>query len=187
MKKSVRALILAAAALLVATSFFGCGSHQSSSSSTETSKNANSLQPEPDVTFKDLQGKDVPLASYKGKVVLVNFWGTWCAPCRGEIPILIDLQDKYSGQGFTLLGVATNDQADVVTPFVHNTKFAVNGQSVTMNYPIVMGNDDIDTKFGGLIGMPTTFLISRDGKIVKRYIGALANSTQIEKDIQSQL
>ncbi len=186
MKKHVRALILASAALLVATSFFGCGSHQSSSSA-ETSKSASDLANEPDVTFKDLQGKDVTLASYKGKVVLVNFWGTWCAPCRGEIPILIDLQDKYSGQGFTLLGVATNDQVDVVTPFVRNTKFAVNGQSVTMNYPIVMGNDDIDTKFGGLIGMPTSFLISRDGKIVKRYIGALANSTQIEKDIQSQL
>lgn len=147
----------------------------------------SSLQAEPDVTFKDLQGNNVTLASFKGKTVLVNFWGTWCEPCRGEIPILIDMQQQYASKGFTVLGVATNDEVKTVDPFVHTTEFNVDGKQMTMNYPIVMGSDDISSQFGGLLGMPTSFLINRDGKIVKRYIGAFANGTQINKDVQAQL
>ena len=145
------------------------------------------LASEPDVTFKDLEGNSVPLASMKGKVVLVNFWATWCEPCRGEIPILIGLQQKYSGKGFTLLGAAMDDEGKkVVEPFVKTTQFSVGGQPSTMNYPIVLGNDDIASQFGGLLGMPTSFLISRDGKIVKKYMGSL-NENQIVKDVESQL
>ncbi|MDR3722431.1 MAG: TlpA disulfide reductase family protein [Candidatus Acidoferrales bacterium] len=140
----------------------------------------------PDVTFKDLQGKDVTLSSFKGKVVLVNFWGTWCEPCRGEIPILIAMQQKYGPQGFTLLGAATNDEEKNVDSFIHTTQFNVGGQEMLMNYPIVMGSDDISTKFGGLLGMPTSYLITRDGKIAKRYIGSL-NENQIVKDVEGQL
>jgi thiol-disulfide isomerase/thioredoxin len=140
----------------------------------------------PDVTFKDLQGKDVTLSSFKGKVVLVNFWGTWCEPCRGEIPILIAMQQKYGPKGFTLLGAATNDEEKTVDSFIHTTQFNVGGQEMLMNYPIVMGSDDISTKFGGLLGMPTSYLITRDGKIAKRYIGSL-NENQVVKDVESQL
>ena len=146
------------------------------------------LSPEPDVTFKDLQGKDVPLSSYKGKVVMLNFWGTWCEPCQHEIPMLISLQNKYSSKGFTLVGAATNDEDATVDKFVHTSKFNVGGQEMLMNYPIVMNNDDIVSKFGGILGMPTTYLITRDGKIYKRYIGGLdQNEAQVEKDIESQL
>ena len=146
------------------------------------------LAPEPDVTFKDLQGKDVALSSYKGKVVMLNFWGTWCEPCQHEIPMLIGLQNKYSSKGFTLLGAATNDEESSVDKFIHNSKFDVNGQQMPMDYPIVMNNDDIVSKFGGILGMPTTYLITRDGKIYKRYIGGLdQNEAQVEKDIESQL
>ena len=146
------------------------------------------LSLEPDVTFKDLQGKDVPLASYKGKVVMLNFWGTWCEPCQHEIPMLISLQNKYSSKGFTLVGAATNDEDATVDKFVHTSKFNVGGQEMLMNYPIVMNNDEIVTKFGGILGMPTTYLITRDGKIYKRYIGGLdQNAAQVEKDIESQL
>ena len=145
------------------------------------------LASEPNVTFKDLDGNNVALSSMKGKVVLVNFWATWCEPCRGEIPILIGLQQKYSGKGFTLLGAAMDDEGKkVVEPFVKTTQFSVAGQPATMNYPIVLGNDDIASQFGGLLGMPTSFLISRDGKIVKKYMGAL-NENQIVKDVESQL
>jgi cytochrome c biogenesis protein CcmG/thiol:disulfide interchange protein DsbE len=148
----------------------------------------STLKDEPDVTFKDLQGKDVSLASLKGKVVLLNFWGTWCEPCRHEIPILIDLQDKYSARGFTLLGAATMDEEKTVDQFIHTTQFNVGGQQALMNYPIVMNTDDIATKFGGLLGMPTSFLITRDGKIYKRYIGALDPiQAQLVKDLESQL
>jgi len=146
------------------------------------------LSPEPDVTFKDLQGKDVPLSSYKGKVVMLNFWGTWCEPCQHEIPMLISLQNKYSSKGFTLIGAATNDEDATVDKFVHTSRFNVSGQEMLMNYPIVMNNDEIVTKFGGILGMPTTYLITRDGKIYKRYIGGLdQNAAQVEKDIESQL
>lgn len=145
------------------------------------------LGPAPNVTFKDLQGNPVALSSYKGKVVLLNFWATWCEPCRGEIPLLIDLQQEYSSKGFTLLGASMDDDPMKVVPgFVKTTQFNVGGKQETMNYPIVVGSDDIATKFGGLLGMPTSFLISRDGKIVKRYMGPL-NEAQFTKDLDSQL
>ena len=141
---------------------------------------------EPNVTFKDIQGNSVQLASFKGKVVLVNFWGTWCAPCREEIPLLIGMQQKYADKGFTLVGVATNDELSDVNPFVHNTQFNVDGQQKTMNYPIMMGTDEISSQFGGLIGMPTSILITRDGKIAKKYIGILS-ADQVVKDVESVL
>jgi cytochrome c-type biogenesis protein len=154
----------------------------------ESTPSQANLNPEPDVTFKNLQGQDIALSSYKGKVVLLNFWGTWCEPCQHEIPLLIDMQNKYSSKGFTLLGAATNDENPTVDKFIHTTQFNVGGQELMMNYPIVMGSDDISTKFGGLLGMPTSFLITRDGKIYKRYIGGLDQiQAQVTKDIESQL
>jgi len=183
MNKAVRTLSAAVLLSVVMLGFSGCNGGSSSPGS--GSKPA-ALADEPDVTFKDLQGKDVTLASFKGKVVLVNFWGTWCEPCRGEIPILIAMQQKYGPKGFTLLGAATNDEEKSVDAFIHTTQFNVRGQQMTMNYPIVMGSDDISNKFGGLLGMPTSFLITRDGKIAKRYIGSL-NENQVVKDVESQL
>jgi len=145
------------------------------------------LQPAPDVTFKNLQGAEVPLSSMKGKVVLLNFWATWCEPCRSEIPVLIGLQDKYSGKGFTMLGASMDeDGVKAVDPFIHTTQFNVGGQQRLMDYPIVLGSDAITDKFGGLLGMPTSYLISRDGKIVKKYIGVV-NEAQVVKDVESQL
>lgn len=172
-------------ALLLATAVLsGC---KMGAPSGGTAKPASALANEPNVTFKDLQGQDISLESMKGKVVLLNFWATWCAPCQGEIPILIGLQQKYSSKGFTMLGAAMDDEGKkVVEPYVQDTKFTVGGQSMTMNYPIVLGNDDIASKFGGLLGMPTSFLISRDGKIVKKYMGALSED-QIVKDVEAQL
>jgi thiol-disulfide isomerase/thioredoxin len=183
MNKADRTFLLAVAIVVVAAGFSGCKSGAPSGGG--ASKPAT-LADEPDVTFKDLQGNDVKLSSLKGKVVLVNFWGTWCEPCRGEIPILISMQQKYSPRGFTLLGAATNDELKTVDSFVHTTQFNVGGQQMLMNYPIVMGSDDISTQFGGLLGMPTSYLITRDGKIAKRYIGSL-NEAQIVKDVESQL
>jgi cytochrome c biogenesis protein CcmG, thiol:disulfide interchange protein DsbE len=182
---SVQKVSLSAVAILVlALGFSGCKSGGTSATGADTPA---PLANEPPANFKDLQGNNVALSSFKGKVVLVNFWGTWCEPCRGEIPILISMQQQYGGKGFTILGVATNDDEKSVDPFIHNTQFNVDGHQMTMNYPIVMGSDDISTQFGGLLGMPTSFLISRDGKIVKRYIGAFANGDQVKKDVESQL
>src|SRR5438045_4601755 len=106
--------------------------------------------PAPEVTFKDLDGKDVPLNQYKGKVVLVNFWATWCEPCQVEIPWLIEMEQKYSAKGFTVLGIAMDeDGAKVVTPWVGKERFDVNGSKSQMNYPIVIVDDAAADKFGG--------------------------------------
>ncbi|HXU19459.1 MAG TPA: TlpA disulfide reductase family protein [Verrucomicrobiae bacterium] len=187
MNRVYSAFLSAIVILATAVSFSGCMSSSKSSSSSSRTTVAPPLANEPDVTFKDLQGNNVTLSSFKGKVVLVNFWGTWCEPCRGEIPILIKMQEQYGSKGFTVLGVATNDDIKAVDPFIHHTQFNVDGHEMTMNYPIVMGSDEISTKFGGLLGMPTSFLISRDGKIIKRYIGAFANGDEINKQVESHL
>ena len=144
-------------------------------------------QPAPDVTFKDLDDKNATLSQYKGKVVLVNFWATWCEPCYIEIPWLIEMQQKYEAKGFTVLGISMDeDGKGAVAPFLAKERFNVNGQKLPMNYPIVIGNDEVADKFGGLLGYPTSFLISRDGKIVKKVQG-LISFEELTKAIESQL
>jgi thiol-disulfide isomerase/thioredoxin len=179
--KYFRALLLALVLCVATANFSGCSKNGSGPAS------GAALANEPDVTFKDLQGNDVSLGSLKGKVVLVNFWATWCEPCRTEIPWMIEFQQKYAGKGFTMLGVAMDDEGKAaVNPFIQKAQFDVNGHPSRMDYPIVLGNDDLASKFGGLIGLPTSVMISRDGKIEKRYIG-LVNHDSIEKEIQSLL
>src|ERR1700693_4876042 len=143
--------------------------------------------PAPDAIFKDLDGKDGPLSSFKGKVVLINFWATWCDPCYIEIPWLIEMQEKYGPKGFTVLGVSMDEEGKAaVAPFLAKERFNVNGQKLPMNYPIVLGNDDVATKFGGLLGYPTSFLISKDGKEIKKIQGLIPYE-EITKAIESQL
>jgi thiol-disulfide isomerase/thioredoxin len=151
------------------------------------SPDASSAPLAPDVTFKDLGGHDATLTQYKGKVVLVNFWATWCDPCYIEIPWLIEMQQKYAAKGFTVLGVSMDEEGkSAVVPFLAKERFNVNGQKLPMNYPIVLGNDQTADKFGGLLGYPTSFLISRDGKIVKKVQG-LISYEELTKAIESQL
>ena len=180
---SKRSLIfgLALTAMIATAGFSGCGSKSSGAPAPKVLAN------EPAVTFKDLRGQDVPLDSLKGKVVVVNFWATWCEPCRVEIPWMIGFQQKYADKGFTMLGVAMDEDGKAsVDPFIQSTKFDVGGQQVAMNYPVVLGNDEIADKFGGLLGLPVSLVISRDGKIVKRYIG-IVNEADLDKQIKDLL
>jgi cytochrome c-type biogenesis protein len=143
--------------------------------------------PIPSLTLQDLDGKNVSLSDYKGKVVLVNFWATWCIPCRVEIPWLIEMQQMYSTKGFTVLGLAMDEGGkSSVAPFVARERFEVNGQQVPMSYPILIGNDTAAEKFGGLFGYPSSVLISRDGKQI-RHITGLISYEEITKAIKSQL
>ena len=127
------------------------------------------------VVIKSLDDKDVTVAQYKGKVVLVNFWATWCEPCKIEIPELIQLQQKYESKGFTILGVAMDDEGkSVVAPFVQTKRYDIGGgQQSAMNYPILLGSEEIANKFGGLLGYPTTVLFDKDGKEIHRTTGAI--------------
>ena len=123
----------------------------------------------PDFTLKDLGGKLVKLSDYKGKVVLLNFWATWCGPCKDEIPDLVKVHDLFKKKGFVVLGISLDDEPQVdVPPFVSSFKKAT---GVIINYPLLIGDDMIGDSYGGIRGIPTTFLIDRKGIIRKKYIG----------------
>lgn len=117
------------------------------------------------------------LSSYRGQVVLVDFWATWCLPCREEIPHLIQLQDKYGVRGLQIIGVSMDDGPEPVRPFA---------QQFHMNYPIVMGNAKIGEEYGGVLGLPIAFLVDREGRIVKKHVGA-TTSDVFEKEIMPLL
>ncbi len=141
----------------------------------------------PSIVMKDLSDRDVTLAQYKGQVVLVNFWATWCGPCKIEIPWMIEFQKKYSSRGFTILGVSMDeDGKKAINPFLEKERFDVNGQKEAMNYPILLGNDSIADKFGSIVGLPTSMLFTRDGKKIKTIVG-LVNHDDIAKSIEGLL
>jgi len=144
-------------------------------------------EPAPDILVRDLNDKGVKLTDYRGKVVLINFWATWCDPCREEIPWLIEMQDKYGPKGFTVLGIAMDEEGKpVVAPFVAKERYDVQGQKLPMNYPIVIGNEGVAEKFGGLLGYPTSVLISKDGKQLKKITGII-NEEEISKLVEGAL
>lgn len=133
--------------------------------------------PAPDFTLLQLDGQPLTLSSYRGQVVLVDFWATWCLPCREEIPHLIQLQDKYGVRGLQIIGVSMDDGPEPVRPFA---------QQFHMNYPIVMGNAKIGEEYGGVLGLPIAFLVDREGRIVKKHVGA-TTSDVFEKEIMPLL
>jgi cytochrome c biogenesis protein CcmG/thiol:disulfide interchange protein DsbE len=141
----------------------------------------------PTIPLKDLNDKDVTLQQYQGKVVLVNFWATWCEPCKSEIPMLIGLREKYGPRGFEILGLSMDeDGKKAVQPFLDKERFDVGGQQEAIDYPIAFANDSIAEKFGGVIGLPTSLLFTRDGKMIKRVVGPIELS-DISKAIESLL
>ena len=167
--------------LVIGLLAIAAGCEKSTSSTAKSNRTAgtaaavvHSLGPAPTVSFQNLNGQTVNLAQYHGKVVLVNFWATWCEPCKSEIPELIQLQDKFGNRNFTVLGIAMDQEGkSVVAPFVAKPQFQVGEKKVAMDYPIVLGNSNVETKFGGLLGLPTSYLISQNGQIVKKVIGMI--------------
>lgn len=131
----------------------------------------------PDFSLPDLTGHILNLSSYRGRVVLLDFWATWCDPCRDEIPHFVSLQNKYGEQGLQIIGVSMDDGPEPVHAFYRRYR---------MNYPVVVGNAKTGELYGGVLGLPIAFLIARDGRITAKHIGATDISV-FEKEIVSLL
>jgi peroxiredoxin len=159
MRNRVIATMLAVAAIAV-----GCGGSKPKAPDAAACP-ADAKPANLNFTLKDTAGKDVKLADYKGKVLLLDFWATWCGPCKVEIPGFIDLYDKYKGQGLEVVGVVLLDKFENAKPFAEKMK---------MNYAVLNGDeqqDAIDNAYGPLFGLPMSFIISRDGKICQKHLG----------------
>jgi thiol-disulfide isomerase/thioredoxin len=162
-------------------------SSQSPSGSENSAPSAAAAAPEASVAIPSLDGSTTSIDQYKGKVVLVNFWATWCDPCKAEIPWLIDFNHKYGPKGLVIVGVAMDDGGKkVVEPWVQSKRFDVNGSQEPMDYRILLGNDKIADKFGGILGLPTSMLYARDGRKIKTVVG-LINYQDLTKVLDSQL
>ena len=117
----------------------------------------------PDFSLPNLAGGQLQLSSYRGKIILLDFWATWCEPCRDEIPRLEELQNKYGNHGLQIIGISMDDESEPVRDFY---------QHFHMNYPVAMGNANIGTLYGGVLGLPIALVIGRDGRIHSKHIGA---------------
>lgn len=115
----------------------------------------------PDVSLSDMDGKTVQLSDFKGKVIILNFFASWCPPCRQEIPDFIELQTQYAGRGFVMIGVSLTP-ADNVKPFA---------EKMGINYTVLIGDDKAQAAYGPIRSIPTTFLIDKEFNIAQKYIG----------------
>jgi len=143
--------------------------------------------PSPHAVFRDYGENWSKLEEYKGQVVLLNFWATWCPPCVVEMPTLIQLQEEYGTKGFTVIGIAMDDEGgETVKPFVETRRFEVKGAPRAINYPVYLGTQDMAEKFGVKEEYPSSFLISRDFRQVKRIVGPVYHPS-ISKAIKGLL
>ncbi|MBI1356495.1 MAG: redoxin domain-containing protein [Acidobacteria bacterium] len=169
-------------AALAASSLFllsGCGdSAPSVATEVAEASEGEAPKPAPDFTLEAVDGKQVKLSDYKGQVVLLNFWATWCGPCKIEMPWFIEFQRKYKDQGFTVLAVSLDEEGwEVVRPYAENLK---------PNFPLLLGNDQIDERFDGIVALPTTLIIDKEGRIVSRHTGLISKS-DYESEIEGLL
>ena len=132
----------------------------------------------PDFELASLDGKKVKLSDYRGKAVLLNFWATWCSPCKVEMPWFVDLQKKYGNDGLVVLGVAMDDS--------DNSKIAQFASEMGVNYPILLGTDKVSDQYGNVQFLPTTFYIDREGRIIGKGTGLLGRG-EIEENVQKAL
>jgi peroxiredoxin len=136
-------------------------------------------KPAPDFQLTDLDGSHVRLGDLRGKAVLLNFWATWCPPCKIEMPWFVDLQKQYGPQGLQIVGVAMDEgnAHDAVAKFA---------KDMGLNYTVLLGNDKVADQYGGVDALPTTFYIGRDGRIVTRVFGLVSHS-EIEDNVRAAL
>lgn len=132
----------------------------------------------PDFALKDADGRTVRLSDYRGKVILLDFWATWCGPCKIEIPWFVDFERKHKDRGFAVIGVSMDEEGwEVVKPFA---------SKMGVNYRVLLGDDATAQLYGGVEALPTTFLIDREGRIAAVHVG-LASKSDFEDGIEHLL
>ncbi len=145
-------------------------------------------KPAPQFTLEDLSGKKVSLASYKGKALVINFWATWCAPCKIETPWLIDLRNQYASQGLEVLGISADDIDSDDPRKLSNEKREIARfvREMHMPYPVLIDADSISQSYGGLDDLPASFFVDRNGTVVAVQVG-LTSKDEIERNIKKAL
>jgi peroxiredoxin len=132
----------------------------------------------PDFSLPTTTGQTMKLSDFQGKAVLLNFWATWCEPCKVEMPWFVELQKKYGPQGLQVLGVAMDDASP--------KDIAAFAEKMGVNYPILIGKEEVGTQYGGIDYLPSTYYISRNGKVIDHAFGLVSRS-EIEANIEKAL
>jgi cytochrome c biogenesis protein CcmG/thiol:disulfide interchange protein DsbE len=154
----------------------GCNSRGGDKTEAASVKTEATRKAAPEFSLKDADGRTVTLADYKGKVVLLNFWATWCGPCRIEIPWFVEFEQKYKDRGFAVLGVSMDEEGwEVVKPYIEKSK---------VNYRMLMGNDSIAAMYGGVDSLPTTFVLDAAGRIASTHVGLVSRSDYENEIVQ---
>lgn len=163
---------------IVAAAMLYVGFHMARRNGPEAPAILGKSTPAPDFTLQSLDGKSLRLSDLRGKAVVLNFWATWCGPCKIETPWLVEMQNEYGKDGLQVVGVAMDDSGkDAIEQFA---------KDMGMNYPILMGKESVGDEYGGVPALPESFFIGRDGKIVDRIIG-LKGRADIEDSIKKAL
>jgi peroxiredoxin len=175
---SLKSLAGLAAAVWLGSFLVACSPQNTTTAATSSVKPVKERKEAPDFTLKDIDGRAVRLSDYRGKVVLLNFWATWCGPCKIEIPWFIEFEQKLKDRGFAVLGVSMDEEGwEVVKPFLSDLR---------VNYRTLMGNDSIAQLYGGVDSLPTSFLIDREGRIGSIHVG-LVSKSDYENEIEELL
>ena len=137
---------------------------------------AKALKSAPDFSLKDVNGRPVKLSDFRGKVVLLNFWATWCGPCKVEIPWFIEFEQKYKDRGFAVIGVSMDEEGwEVVKPYLADRR---------INYRVVIGTEKVGEAYGGVESLPTSFMIDKEGRIISTHVGLVSKSDYENEIVQ---
>ena len=166
-----------AIALLVVPWMLRSGAAPSSPGTPAAPSKAEGRAANLELTLQDMNGHAVRFADYKGQVIVLNVWATWCGPCQIEIPELVEAYTKYRDQGVVVLGVSLDDTAEMLREYAPTKE---------MNYPLLLMQDDFDEAYGPIFGVPITFFIGRDGTISRRHFGPVSKE-QLDREIKALL